>query len=174
MTPTPIPAGIRLGHLNLNVADIERSVRFYRDVLGFEVMDQQSTMALLAAGGYYHHIVVTSGNSAGGSKPAPGSTGLAHFALNYPERRDLAAALKRLLDSGWSIDAAADYSTHEAIYLHDPDFIGVELAWDRDPSLWKRGDGNGFDRRALDFPNLLAELDDPDTARYLPELAKFT
>jgi catechol 2,3-dioxygenase len=171
MTAT-IPAGIRLGHLNLTVADVKRSVQFYRDVLGFEVMDQQESTAMFAAGGYYHHIVVTKGPSA--SQPAPGSSGLGHFAINYPERRDLAAALKRLLEYGWSIDHAADYSTHEAIYLHDPDSIGVELAWDRDPSLWKRGAAPGFDRRSLDFASLLAELNDPSTGQYLSGLAKFT
>ena len=97
--------------------------------------------------------------SAGGPPSPRGATGLYHFAINYPERRDLAVALKRLLDNGWSIDGASDHGTHEAIYLHDPDHNGIELAWDRDPSEWPRREGElSFTRRPLDFDGLMAEL----------------
>jgi catechol-2,3-dioxygenase len=95
-----------------------------------------------------------------------------HFAILYPTRRDLAVALKRLLDGGWSIDGASDHITHEAIYLHDPDFNGIELAWDRPQNEWPRKDGQiSFEgRKPLDFENLLAELDEPDSAGYLQDL----
>ena len=100
--------------------------------------------------------------SAGGSPPSPGTTGLYHFAINYPTRRDLAVALKRLLDGGWNIDGSSDHLTHEAIYLHDPDMNGIELAWDRDESEWPRhGDRLTFGNRPLDFKGLMGTLEEP-------------
>ncbi len=112
---------------------------------------------------YHHHIGLNTWESEGGPPPARGTTGLYHFAVNYPTRKDLAVALKRLLDGGWSIDGASDHGTHEAIYLHDPDHNGIELAWDRAPSEWPRtGDQLlTFTRRPLDFDGLLAELEEP-------------
>src|SRR5216683_2556738 len=118
MTGTSIPAGARIGHVHLKVADLERAIGFYRDYLGFDLLFNLGSAAFLSAGGYHYHI-----------------------GINYPERKDLATALKRLLDHGWSIDGASDHGTHEAIYLHDPDFNGIELAWDRHPSQWPRRDG---------------------------------
>jgi catechol 2,3-dioxygenase len=158
-----IPAGARIGHVHLRVSDLERSVRFYRDLMGFELVARLGDeAAFLSAGGYHHHIGLNAWQSAGGSPPPRGTTGLYHFAVNYPERRDLAAALKRLLEAGWSIDGASDHGTHEAIYLHDPDHNGIELAWDRDLSEWPRvGDRLDFARRPLDFGSLLAELEQP-------------
>jgi catechol 2,3-dioxygenase len=173
MTRESIPAGIRLGHIVLNVADLDRAVRFYRDTLGLDVVAHRASSAYLAAGPYYHHIVLNSSESAGGLPPPAGSTGLNHFAINYPTRRDLAVALKRLLDDGGSIDHAADYSTHESIYLHDPDFNRIELAWDRDPALWPKGEAMVTTRSSLDFASLLAELDDIDVANYLPRLVAY-
>ena len=106
-----------------------------------------------------------------GSPPAPGTTGLYHFAINYPTRKDLAVALKRLLDHGWSIDGASDHGPHEAIYLHDPDFNGIELAWER-PSQWPRRDGMvTFSRQPVHFASLLAELGEPDEKGYLTVLS---
>ena len=102
------------------------------------------------------------------------SSDLYHFAINYPERRDLAAALKRLLDNGWGIDGASDHGTHEAIYLHDPDGNGIELAWDRDPALWRRGGEITFERKALDWAGLMAELDDTAPAEVLAGLARYS
>jgi catechol 2,3-dioxygenase len=117
--------------------------------------------AFLSAGGYHHHIGLNTWQSKGGDPPAPGTTGLYHFAINYPTRRDLAVAFKRLLDNGWSIDGASDHGTHEAIYLHDPDSNGIELAWDRDQSDWPRiGEKLNFTRRPLDFYGLLGELEE--------------
>ena len=107
--------------------------------------------------------------------PAPGTTGLYHFAILYPTRRDLADALRRLLDGGWSIDGASDHGTHEAIYLHDPDFNGIELAWDRPQSEWPRKEGQiSFEGRTpLDFESLWAELGIPDSAGYLQVLSNY-
>src|SRR5215510_6018900 len=137
----PIVAGTRIGHVHLKVADLERALSFYCGVLGFEVTQRREGAAFISAGGYHHHIALNTWESQGGSPPARGTTGLYHFAINYPTRRDLAAALVRLLDGGWGIDGASDHGTHEAIYLHDPDFNGLELAWDRTASEWPRKDG---------------------------------
>src|SRR3954471_13930246 len=170
----PMDPGVRIGHVHLKVADLDRALGFYCGVLGFDLMQRFGNQAaFLSAGGYHHHIGLNTWESQGGSPPPPGSTGLYHTAILYPERRDLAAALKRLLDHGWGIDGASDHGTHEAIYLHDPDFNGLELAWDRDPFNWPRADKT-FDRKPLDFVSLLGELGEPDTAAYLPELAVYT
>ncbi len=174
MTTESIPAGARIGHVHLKVADLDRAVIFYRDTLGFDLVFQYGTQAaFLSAGGYHHHIGLNTWESAGGTPPPRGTTGLYHFAINYPERRDLAAALRRLLDRGWGIDGASDHGTHEALYLHDPDFNGIELAWDRSSDHWYREGEPVFERRSLDFPSLLGELGDPATDRYLPGLAKY-
>ena len=158
-----IPAQARIGHVHLRVADLDRAIRFYRDLLGFDLlMRLGDEAAFLSAGGYHHHIGLNTWQSKGGEPPASGTTGLYHFAINYPTRGDLAVAFKRLLDNGWSIDGASDHGTHEAIYLRDPDSNGIELAWDRDQSQWPRkGEVLTFTRRPLDFAGLLAELEGP-------------
>jgi catechol 2,3-dioxygenase len=168
MSEQSIPAGAHIGHVHLKVADLDRAVAFYHDVLGFDLITRFGRQAaFLSAGGYHHHLGLNTWESANGAPPPPGSTGLYHFAINYPTRRDLAAALKRLLDHGWGIDGASDHGTHEAIYLHDPDYNGIELAWDRAPEEWpRRGDELVFDRKPLDFAGLLAELGTPDRAGY--------
>jgi catechol 2,3-dioxygenase len=175
MADTKLPAATRIGHVHLKVADLERAIGFYRDLLGFDLITNMGTAAFLSAGGYHHHIGLNTWESAGGTPPAPGTTGLYHFAINYPARRDLAAALLRLLDGGWGIDGASDHGTHEAIYLHDPDHNGIELAWDRAPEEWPRRNGAlVFSRKPLDFASLLGELAAPDAARHLPYLAQYT
>jgi len=163
MSHEPIPAGAHIGHVHLRVSDLDRAIGFYRDLMGFDLLVRLGEeAAFLSAGGYHHHIGLNTWQSAGGSPPPPGSTGLYHFAINYPERRDLAVALKRLLDNDWSIDGASDHGTHEAIYLHDPDHNGIELAWDRDRSEWPRsGEELTFTRKPLDFDGLLAEIEEP-------------
>jgi catechol 2,3-dioxygenase len=178
-SPSPsIPAQTRIGHVHLKVADLDRAVRFYHEVMGFDLLFNAGTAAFLSAGGYHHHIGLNTWECKDGAPPAPGTTGLYHFAINYPTRRDLAAALKRLLDHGWEIDGASDHTTHEAIYLHDPDHNGIELAWDRDPSYWGLMRGATLEtlrstRKPLDFDSLLAELDDPQAERYLPDLRRY-
>ena len=174
-TPAALPAATRIGHVHLKVAELDRAIRFYSETLGFDIIARYGDQAaFLSAGGYHHHIGLNTWESKGGAAPQPGSTGLYHFAINYPERRDLAAALKRLYDHGWGIDGASDHGTHEAIYLHDPDGNGIELAWDRDQSHWLRNGQLVMERQALDFANLLAELGDPEADRLLPTLAQYT
>ncbi|MEJ7652641.1 MAG: VOC family protein [Chloroflexia bacterium] len=160
MEQATIPAGTRIGHVHLKVADLGRAVEFYRDVMGFELVVRFGEQAaFLSAGGYHHHIGLNTWESQGGTPPARGTTGLYHFAINYPERRDLAVALKRVLDSGWTIDGALDHGTHEAIYMHDPDFNGIELAWDRAQSEWPVvNDQVQFSTNPLDFDGLMAEI----------------
>jgi len=151
---------IRIGHVHLRVSEIERSVQFYRDVLGFEVMQMWQGAAFLSFGGYHHHLGLNTWESAGGPPPAPGSTGLYHFAILYPSRRELAKALKRLGEHGVRLDGASDHGVSEALYLQDPDGNGIELCWDRDPSEWPRNpDGSlGMFGSRLDIRELLAEL----------------
>ncbi|HKH78301.1 MAG TPA: VOC family protein [Rubrobacteraceae bacterium] len=163
MSHEPIPVGAHIGHVHLRISDLDRAIGFYRDLMGFDLLVRLGEeAAFLSAGGYHHHIGLNTWQSAGGSPPPPGSTGLYHFAINYPERRDLAVALKRLLDNDWSIDGASDHGTHEAIYLHDPDHNGIELAWDRDRSEWPRsGEELTFTRKPLNFDGLLAEIEEP-------------
>ncbi|MFN8446042.1 MAG: VOC family protein [Caldilineaceae bacterium] len=176
MSNASIPAGTRIGHVHLKVSSIDRSVDFYHGLMGFDLITRFGEQAaFLSAGGYHHHLGLNTWESAGGQPPAPGTTGLYHFAINYPTRHDLAAALKRLLDGGWGIDGASDHGTHEAIYLHDPDFNGIELAWDRLSEEWPRKNGNIiFDRKSLDFASLLAELGPQNFANYLSVLAQYT
>ncbi len=176
--PSPAHPGLRIGHVHLKVADIDRALGVWRDAIGLEVQQRLGRpgapgAVFLSAGGYHHHIALNTWESEGGAPPPAGTTGLYHFAINYPTRRDLAAALRRLLDAGWGIDGASDHGTHEAIYLHDPDGNGIELAWDRDPSVWRRDGQPVFDRKALDFAGLLAELGDPAAARYVRQLAAY-
>ena len=175
MTEASIPAGARIGHVHLKVADLDRAIGFYRDTMGFDLIFRYGDQAaFLSAGGYHHHIGLNTWESKGGQPPATGTTGLYHFAILYPERHDLAAALKRLLDHGWGIDGASDHGTHEAIYMHDPDFNGIELAWDRDPALWRRDGEIIFERQALDWAGLMAELDDTTPAEVLAGLTRYS
>lgn len=170
-----IPAGAHIAHIHLKVADLDRQIGFYRDVMGFDLQVRLGDQAaFFSAGGYHHHIGLNTWQSKGGDAPPANATGLFHFAINYPERRDLAAALKRIYDHGWQIDGASDHGTHEALYMHDPEMNGMELAWDRERSHWFRDGQISFDRKSLDFASLLGELDDPSTAQLLPKLAAFT
>ena len=158
---TRIPPGARIGHVHLKVADLDRAIGFYRDTMGFDLVFQYgSQAAFLSAGGYHHHIGLNTWESANGGPPPSGTTGLYHFAINYPTRRDLAVALKRLADAQWPIDGASDHGTHEALYLRDPDGNGIELAWDRDRSTWTNADGtNAMTTRPLDLQALLGEIE---------------
>lgn len=128
---------VRIGHVHLKVADLERSLRFYRDVLGFEITQRYGRGAVfLSAGGYHHHIGLNTWESAGGSPPPPGTTGLYHVAILYPTRTLLADALNRVVAAGIELDGAADHGVSEALYLRDPDGNGVELYWDRPREEW--------------------------------------
>ena len=137
------PAGTRIGHVHLKVSDLERSIKFYCDVLGFDLVQRYgSQAAFVSAGGYHHHIGLNTWDSKGGPPPPRGTTGLFHVAILYPERSDLADALRRVLEAGWGIDGASDHGVSEAIYLRDPDQNGLELYWDKPESEWPR-DGSG-------------------------------
>ena len=154
----PIPAGTRIGHVHLKVADLQRALDFYCGVLGFELQQMYGRQAaFVSAGGYHHHIGLNTWESAGGSPPPPGTTGLFHLAILYPTRADLADALKRLAANGVQLDGAADHGVSEALYLHDPDMNGVELYWDKPEAAWPRSaDGSiAMTTERLDLNDLI-------------------
>ena len=156
----PIAAGVRIGHVHLKVADLDRALAFYCDVLGFELTQRRGNQAaFVSAGGYHHHIGLNTWESAGGSPPPPGSTGLYHLAILYPTRAELADALRRLMAAGVELDGASDHGVSEALYLRDYDQNGVELYWDRPREQWPvnaKGELEMFTRR-LNLQSLLAE-----------------
>ena len=159
MNSGPIEAGVRIGHVHLKVADLERAIAFYSGVLGFEVTQRIGrSAAFLSAGGYHHHIGLNTWESRGGSPPPRGSTRLFHVALLYPSRAALADALKRLTSAGVPLDGAADHGTGEALYLRDPDGNGVELYVDRPQAEWPRNDDGSLAMvtEPLDLRALLA------------------
>ncbi len=157
----PIDSDVRIGHVHLKVADLERALSFYREVLGFEVTQRMGpAAAFLSAGGYHHHIGLNIWESRGGSPPAPGTTGLYHFAILYPSRRALADAVKRVTAAGIPLEGAADHGVSEAIYLRDADGNGVELYRDRPETQWPRSPTGNLQMvtEPLDLEDLLAEL----------------
>lgn len=136
---TPIDAAVDIGHVHLKVADLDRALRFYRDVLGFTLTARHgSQAAFLAAGGYHHHIALNTWESRGGAPPPPGSTGLYHVAIRYPTRATLADALRRLDRAGVPLHGSADHGVSQSLYLADPDQNGVELYCDRPREEWPR------------------------------------
>jgi catechol 2,3-dioxygenase len=157
---TAIHPQTRIGHVHLKVSDLERAIAFYHDAFGFDLTQRYGqSAAFMSAGGYHHHIGLNTWESRDGSPPPPGTTGLYHFAILYPNRKELARALKRLLDHGVPIDGASDHGVSEAIYLRDPDDNGIEIYVDRDPSQWPRQNGEiAMTTRPLDLDNLLGEL----------------
>jgi catechol 2,3-dioxygenase len=160
MEQPPIDPGVHVGHVHLKVADIERSLAFWRDVLGFELQQRFGDQAaFVSAGGYHHHIGLNTWESRGGSPPPPGATGLYHVAIRYPTRAALADALRRLARAGIRLDGASDHGVSEALYLRDPDSNGVELYWDRPREDWPREpDGTlAMVTAPLDLESLLAE-----------------
>jgi catechol 2,3-dioxygenase len=140
LEPYTIPADTAIGHVHLKVADLERAVQFYCQVLGFEVTSRYGRQAaFVAAGEYHHHIGLNTWESRGGSPPPPASTGLYHVAIRYPTRPALAAAVRRVLAAGVRLQGAADHGVSEAVYLSDPDGNGLELYWDKPREQWPRG-----------------------------------
>lgn len=164
--PAPVPAqsptapsGLRIGHVHLKVADLERSLGFWRDLIGLEVMQRMPQAVFLSADGYHHHIAINTWDSKGGNPPEPGTTGLFHVALLYPSRAALGTVLRRLLEAGVALEGASDHGVSEALYLSDPDGNGVELYRDRPGAEWPRDDQGRlamFTRR-LDLEALLGE-----------------
>jgi catechol 2,3-dioxygenase len=160
VTAAGIDPGTDIGHVHLKVADLDRAVNFYRDVLGFDLMQRIGDQAaFLSAGGYHHHIGLNTWESAGGSPPPPGTTGLYHVAIRHPTRVALARTLRRVLDSGVAISGASDHGVSEAVYFRDPDGNGIELYWDRPRESWPMAPDGGVEMfsRRLDLDALLAE-----------------
>ncbi|HEY7472404.1 MAG TPA: VOC family protein [Gemmatimonadota bacterium] len=160
MEKRAIDPGVRIGHVHLKVADLERALGFYQGVLGFELTQRYGRdAAFVSAGGYHHHIGLNVWESRGGPPPAPGTTGLYHLAILYPTRAALADALRRLTDAGIPLEGASDHGVSEALYLRDPDGNGVELYRDRPETEWPRdADGRvAMVTRPLDLDSLLRE-----------------
>ena len=156
----PVPAGVRIGHVHLKVADLDRALAFYHGVLGFGITQRYGSGAVfLAADSYHHHIGLNTWESAGGPPPPAGTTGLYHLAILYPSRAALADALRRVLAAGLPLDGASDHGVSQALYLRDPDGNGVELYWDRPEAEWPRGPAGDLRMwtKPLDLEGLLAE-----------------
>ena len=162
MSDQTVHPGTRIGHVHLKVSDLPKAEAFYRDVLGFEVTSRYGDEAtFMSFGGYHHHLGLNTWQSKGAPPPPSHSTGLFHFAILYPSRKELANALRRVLEAGGQIDGASDHGVSEALYLHDPDGNGIELYRDRDVSEWpKNPDGSvGMKTLPLDVEDLLSEAD---------------
>lgn len=156
-----VPAQTRIGHVHLKVSDLGRALKFYQDLLGFELMQQYGTQAaFISAGGYHHHIGLNTWYSKG-TPPAPvHAPGLFHTAILYPTRKDLAAILQRLADAKYPLTGASDHGVSEALYLDDPDGNGVELYWDKPRDQWPMDASGNLQMvtEPLDLDNLLSEL----------------
>ena len=161
MKEKTIDPNVRIGHVHLKVANLQRALDFYCGVLGFELTQRYGEeAAFVSAGGYHHHIGLNTWETRDGSAPPKGSTGLYHFAILYPTRVALADALRRLMQANISLEGASDHGVSEALYLSDPDGNGIELYWDRPKELWPR-DENGqieMSTRRLELSSLLGEL----------------
>ena len=161
MKEKTIDPNVRIGHVHLKVANLQRALDFYCGVLGFELTQRYGEeVAFVSAGGYHHHIGLNTWESRDGSPPPKGATGLYHFAILYPTRAALADALRRLMQANISLEGASDHGVSEALYLSDPDGNGIELYWDRPKELWPR-DENGqieMSTRRLELSSLLGEL----------------
>ena len=155
-----IDPGTTIGHVHLRVSDLPRAVKFYTEVMGFELMQYYGdSAAFVSAGGYHHHIGLNTWESLGGSAPPPGTTGLYHVALLYPTRAALADALRRLIAADVPLEGAGDHGVSEALYLRDPDDNGVELYWDKPRETWPRDAGGelAMYTRRLDLEGLLRQ-----------------
>lgn len=158
--PLAADSKVRIGHVHLKVADLERALAFYRDVLGFQLTQRFGRQAaFLSAGGYHHHLGLNTWESSGGPPPPPGTTGLYHLAILYPTRAELANAVRRLIQANIPLEGAADHGVSEAIYLRDPDGNGVELYWDKPQEQWPHDSNGGLAMftHPLDFDQLLKE-----------------
>lgn len=159
-TVQPIDAGVRIGHVHLKVADLQRSLDFYCGVLGFELTQRYGAeAAFISAGGYHHHIGLNTWESRGGTPPPPGTTGLYHVAILYPTRAALGDALRRLIAAEVALQGASDHGVSEALYLSDPDGNGLELYWDRPAEAWPHAPDGSLKMfsRPLDLQELIKQ-----------------
>ncbi|RAU82526.1 VOC family protein [Pontibacter arcticus] len=159
--PYTVPALTQIGHVHLKVADLNRALAFYCDLLGFELTTMYGTdAAFISAGGYHHHIGLNTWYSKGAQPASVRSAGLFHTAILYPTRKDLAVIFKRLVDAKYPLDGASDHGVSEALYLSDPDQNGVELYWDRQKEAWPQKPDGSLEMytRPLDLQSLLDEL----------------
>lgn len=157
--PYTIPAATTIGHVHLKVSDLQQSIAFYRDVLGFELQMMYGTQAaFLSAGGYHHHLGLNTWESAGAAPGPRRAPGLYHVAILFPTERDLAIAVRRVVDAGISLSGASDHGVSKAIYLDDPDGNGIELYWDRPREEWPTNPDGSLTMytRGLDLDGLLA------------------
>lgn len=156
-----IPAQTRIGHVHLKVANLERSLEFYRDLLGFELTTMYGNQAaFISAGGYHHHIGLNTWHSKDAPPASQDGVDLYHTAILYPTRKDLAIIYDRLRRAYYPLTGASDHGVSEALYLDDPDGNGVELYWDRPKELWPKKSDDSLDMytKSLDLQNLLEEL----------------
>jgi catechol 2,3-dioxygenase len=161
MQTDPIHPAVRVGHVHLKVADLDRAIAFYRDVLGFgitaDAREIGHSAAFLAAGDYHSHVALSTFESADGTPPPPGHTGLYHVAFRYPDRAELARAVRRVTEHGWPIDHATDHAATVSVYLADPDANGIELYYDRPRSAWFDAEGRPIlQLEPFDYRGLLA------------------
>lgn len=157
-----IHAKTTIGHIHLKVSNLARAVAFYKETLGFELTAQiGNSAAFLSAGGYHHHIGLNTWESAGGDPPGRGTTGLYHFAILVPSRKEFARTLKRLIDSKYPVEGFADHGVSESIYLHDPDGNGIEIYADKPKNKWPKLPQGKLEMytRPLDLGDLMKELD---------------
>lgn len=160
-----IPAGAGIGHAHLKVSDLERSLQFYCEVMGFTLVSRfRDSAAFVAAGGYHHHLGLNTWESRGGGPPPPGTTGLYHVAIRYPTRVDLAVAVRRLMGAAVPIHGASDHGVSLSIYCADPDDNGLELTWDRPEAEWPRTADGKIELRMADPFDLVAFLKEADAA----------
>jgi len=161
MTPYKAPSETRIGHVHLKVSDIPRSLEFYCELLGFELITMYGDQAaFVSAGGYHHHIGLNTWYSKDAPPAQNNGVGLFHLAIVYPTRRDLAVIFKRLRENIYPLTGASDHGVSEALYLDDPDGNGVELYYDRPKDQWPRKADGSIDMytRPLDLDGLMSEL----------------
>ena len=161
VTMNSIHKEVTIGHVHLTVSNLDRALGFYRDILGFEeTLRYGNSAVFLSAGGYHHHIALNTWNGEGATPPPQGHTGLYHFAILYPTRKELALALKCLMDANYPLSGTADHGVSEALYLNDPDGNGVELYADRPRFEWKVDNDGKVEMvsEVLDLESLLQEL----------------
>ncbi len=157
-----LPKGAQIGHVHLTVSNLERSIEFYRDILGFELQVRYgNSVAFLSAGGYHHHVALNTWAGEGAPQPPEGTTGLYHFAIRLPSRKELARVVKRVIEHGIELQGATDHGVSESVYLRDPDGNGIELMRDREPEEWPRDEEGSvaFTNSPLDVEGLMAQLD---------------